>query len=119
MSSRLFNYSIKLNCLPFQTATRVIIETDIRRLQFYGQWIRHIQIFFFTEKVSGHIYSAIARYMFGKCLFPALKSLYIHSFTGVHHGNLEILPLLASSPLSSRNHAGYKRLQSACVNVSA
>lgn len=101
MSSRLFNYSIKLNCLPFQTATRVIIETDIRRLQFYGQWIRHIQIFFFTEKVSGHIYSAIARYMFGKCLFPALKSLYIHSFTGVHHGNLEILPLLASSPLST------------------
>jgi hypothetical protein len=101
MSSGLFNYSIKLICLHFQTATRVIIETDIRRLQFYGQWIRHIQIFFFTEKVSGHIYSAIARYMSGKCLFPALKSLYIHSFTGIPLGNLEILPLLASSPLST------------------
>jgi len=101
MSFGLFNYSIKLIFLPFQTARRVIIETDIRRLQFYGQWIRHIQIFSFTEKVSGHIYSVIARYMFGKCLFPALKSLHIHSFPGIPLGNLEILPLLASSPLST------------------
>jgi len=74
---------------------------DIQRLQFYGQWIRHIQISSFTEKVSGHIYSAIARYMFGKCLFPALKSLHIHSLIDILHENFQILPLLASSPLST------------------
>jgi len=84
---------------------------DIQRLQLYGQWIRHIQISSFAEKVSGHIYSAIARYMFGKCLFPALKSLHIHSLIDILHENFQILLLLASSPLSTIE---IKKVKSKC-----
>ncbi|KIM44423.1 hypothetical protein M413DRAFT_24923 [Hebeloma cylindrosporum] len=83
------------------TTTSVILEKDLQRLELYGRWIRHIQISSFTEQVSDHIYASTARYMSGKCLFPALKSLHVHSFTGIPHENLQFLPLLASSPLST------------------
>ena len=101
--SKLNFYLIKLIFCPFQTTRKVILERDIRRLELYGSWTRHIQISSFTEQVSGHIYAAIARYTFGKpsCLFPALRNLRIHSLCDISRENLQFLPLLASSPLSS------------------
>ncbi|KIM44425.1 hypothetical protein M413DRAFT_442402 [Hebeloma cylindrosporum] len=85
------------------TTREVILEHDIQRLKLYGRWIRHIQISSFTERVSGHIYAAIARYTIGtpSCLFPSLRNLRIHSRCDIFPENFQFLPLLASSPLST------------------
>ena len=48
-------------------------------------------------------HGAISRYTFCKpsCLFPALRNLRIRSLSDISHENLQFLPLLASSPLST------------------
>ena len=89
--------------LLIQTSSSVILPADLQTFESYSCRIRHLHLSSFEEKVSNHIYSSITRHLFNKnsWLFPALRCFDLHSFDRISEENLVILPLIASSSLST------------------
>jgi len=94
--------TIFTNCLLIQTSSGVILPADLQTLESYSRRIKHIHLSTFKERVSSHIYSSITQHLFNNnsCLFPALRCFGC-SLDSISEGNLVILPLITTSPLST------------------
>src|SRR6266702_4003958 len=81
--------------LLIQTSSSVILPTDLEKFEAYSRRIKHIHLSSFRERVSSHIYNAIARHLSNKnsCLFPALRCFSIPRSNMIPVENLLFLPL--------------------------
>ncbi|KAF8972789.1 hypothetical protein BDZ97DRAFT_858797 [Flammula alnicola] len=83
------------------TTTGVILEENLRRLDFYARHIRSLELRNFKHKVSSHVYSTILRYRGHTELLPGLRKLTIQSIDGISMANRLIIPIISSSSLTA------------------